>query len=360
MSDAQPGSTHPSVAFLRRQRRLLDATVLRRNPGPSWETPNRVVLDDPAYRLREFSRRGAAGRAAMRRDGRRHPVLIVPPEVNSSHVVDFGPGQSLVRAVLDAGFPRVASLDWRSAAGAAARRDVDDSLGSILDAAEALGGRVHLIGLCQGGWESAMVAALHTESVASLTLVAAPIDFHAGEGALRPVVDAMPMATYAALVASGAGVMRGELISTGFDNLLPLDRYLGKSLRIWRHLDDPDWMARFHRLEDWYRCPKDLPGPMYLRAVRELFKHNLLVEGRFVALGRPVDLSAISCPLALVTGTRDHITPPAQTRAILEEVTSSTTLDVEVDAGHVGTFMGREVLRDRWPAVLDWIARSGA
>ncbi|MDP7114109.1 MAG: alpha/beta fold hydrolase, partial [Myxococcota bacterium] len=331
----------PAVDAVGRGRRFLDATALRRRPEPGRETPSRVILETPAFRLRDFSRPGAAGRAAMRRDGRRHPLLIVPPEVNSSHVVDFGPGQSLVRAVLDAGFPRIASLDWRSAAGVAARRDVDDSLGSILDAVDALGGSAHLVGLCQGGWESAMVAALHPEQVRSLTLVAAPIDFHAGGGALRAVVEAMPMATYGALVAAGGGVMRGEMISAGFDNLLPLDRYLGKSLRIWRQLDDPVWMERFHRLEDWYRTPKDLPGPMYLRAVRELFKHNRLIEGRFIALGRPVDLANITAPLALVTGTRDHITPPAQTRAITRLANPSRLLDVEIDAGHIGTFMGR-------------------
>ncbi len=351
-------STGPMASVVdpaRRGRRFLDATVLRRRPEPCWQTPHRVTLETAAYRLRDFSRRGGAGRAAMRADGRRWPLLIVPPEVNSSHVVDFGPGQSLARAVLDAGFPRVAALDWRSATGAAARRDVDDSLGSILDAVEALGGRAHLVGLCQGGWESAMVAALHPERVASLTLVAAPIDFHAGQGALRPVVEAMPMGMYGALVAAGAGAMRGELIAAGFDNLLPLDRYLGKALRVWRNLDDPDWMERFHRLEDWYRTPKDLPGPMYLRAVRELFKHNRLVQGRFVALGRPVDLAAITAPLAVVTGTRDHITPPAQTRAILDHARPSRALDVPIDAGHVGTFMGRDALRDHWPEILAFV-----
>ena len=200
-----------------------------------------------------------------------------------------------------------------------------------------------------------MVAALHPERVASLRLVAAPIDFHAGQGALRPVVEAMPMGMYGALVAAGAGAMRGELIAAGFDNLLPLDRYLGKALRVWRNLDDPDWMERFHRLEDWYRTPKDLPGPMYLRAVRELFKHNRLVQGRFVALGRPVDLAAITAPLAVVTGTRDHITPPAQTRAILDHARPSRALDVPIDAGHVGTFMGRDALRDHWPEILAFV-----
>ena len=338
--------------------------MLRRNPGPNWTTDHHVLVEQPAYRLRVFEHPDDGAMGAHAAGGFDRPVLIVPPEVNRSHIVDFAPGQSLVQAVLDAGFRRVAVVDWRSAAPGrprwreVARRDVDDSLATILDCVDALGGSVHLIGLCQGGWESAMVAALHPGHVVSLTLVAAPIDFHAGDGVLEGVARAMPMGAYAAMVAAGGGVMRGELIATGFDNLLPLERYGLKWLRVWGMLDDEDAMERFHRLEDWYRCPKDLPGPMYLRAVRELFKRNSLVEGRFVALGRPVDLSRITCPLALVTGTRDHITPPPQTLAARELVSSTDKLEVEIPAGHVGTFMGAAALRDHWPSVLRWLSRS--
>ena len=338
---------NPAVELLQRQRRFLDASILRRNPGPSWHTPHRVVVEEDAYRLRVFEPTQATSDV---------PLLIVPPEVNRSHIVDFGPGQSLVASCLAAGFPRVGVVDWRSARGRARHRTVDDSLGTILDAVEALGGRAHLVGLCQGGWEATMVTARVPDAVASLTLVAAPIDFHAGEGILKHVASSMPMATYAALVAAGGGAMRGEFISTGFDNLLPLERYGLKWWRVWQQLDDADAMERFHRLEDWYRCPKDLPGPMYLRAVRDLFKHNLLVQGRFVALGAPADLSEIRCPLALIMGTRDHITPPAQTRAILDHASPSRALELEIPAGHVGTFMGKGPLRDHWPGVLGWLA----
>jgi len=336
-------------ALIERQRRFLDASILRCNPGPRWVTPHRVEVEEGAYRLRVFG--GQRGK----------PLLIVPPEVNRSHIVDFAPGQSLVQTVLDAGFGPVGVIDWRSAAPGrpgwreVARRDVDDSLASILDSVAALGGTAHLVGLCQGGWESAMVTALHPESVASLTLVAAPIDFHAGDAVLRQVAATIPMAAYAAMVASGGGAMRGELISTGFDNLLPLERYGLKWLRVWRMLDDEAAMERFHRLEDWYRCPKDLPGPMYLRAVRDLFKGNQLVRGRFVALGRRVDLARVGCPLAVVTGSRDHITPPPQTKAILDHASSADVLDVEIPAGHVGTFMGKGALREQWPAILRWV-----
>ncbi len=338
---------NPAVELLQRQRRFLDASVLRRNPGPSWHTPHRIALEEDAFRLRIFEPERATSDV---------PLLIVPPEVNRSHIVDFGPGQSLVATSLEAGLPEVAVIDWRSARGRARSRTVDDSLGTILDAIEALGGRAHVVGLCQGGWESAMVAARVPEAVASLTLVAAPIDFHAGDGVLGHVVSTLPMATYAALVASGGGAMRGELISTGFDNLLPLERYFLKWWRVWQQLDDDEAMDRFHRLEDWYRCPKDLPGPMYLRAVRDLFKGNHLVQGRFVALGAPVQLSEIRCPLALVMGSRDHITPPAQTRAVLEYARPERVLELEIPAGHVGTFMAKGPLRDHWPGVLAWLS----
>jgi len=347
----------PALDLLCRQRRFLHASVLRRNPGPRWTTDHRVTVDHPAYRLREFGSLPAPV-ADVTSPG---PVLIVPPEVNRSYIVDFAPGQSLVQTVLDAGFPRVGVIDWRSVAPGrsgwreVARRDVDDSLATILDAIDVLGGPVHLVGLCQGGWESAMIAALHPERVASLTLVAAPIDFHAGDAALKQVAGAIPMGVYAAMVASGGGVMRGELISSGFDNLLPLERYGLKWLRVWSSLEDDEVMERFHRLEDWYRCPKDLPGPMYLRAVRELFKGNKLVRGRFVALGRRVDLSAIQCPLALVTGTRDHITPPPQTLAMRGHASSPRVLEASIAAGHVGTFMGKAALRDHWPGILEWL-----
>ncbi len=107
--------------LMRRNRRLLEASVLRRNPGPRWHTAHEVLAEHPAWRLRDFSGPNAARRARRREDGSRHPVLIVPPEVNRSTIVDFGPGQSLVQAVLDAGFPRVAVLDWRSATARTAR-----------------------------------------------------------------------------------------------------------------------------------------------------------------------------------------------------------------------------------------------
>jgi poly(3-hydroxybutyrate) depolymerase len=344
---AVPGSARE---LLDRQRRFAEATWLRQAPEPAWTTPNRVIVEHPAYRVRDFST-GLAGA--------RGPLVIVPPEVNHSAICDFAPGQSLVAAALAAGFHRVLAVEWRSATPETAQRDIDDSILTILEAVDLAGGPAHLVGLCQGGWESAIAAALRPARVRSLTLAAAPIDFHAGLGIVQALARGLPMTTYRGLVGLGAGVMRGELISQGFDALLPFERHFLKYLGIWNHLDEEDWLGRFHQMNDWYRAQKDLPGPMYLRAVRELFKENRLVQGRLSALGEVVDLGRVACPLALVAGRRDHITPPPQVWAAAEHVASSRVLRREIDAGHVGTFMGRQAIAERWPEILAWLGRDG-
>ncbi|MFH2009597.1 MAG: alpha/beta fold hydrolase [bacterium] len=328
--------------------RLLNET-LRPNPGPRWTTSNRILHEDDAHRLRDFSPAPTVAADV--------PLLVVPPEINQSYIVDFGPGQSLVAAALDAGLPRVTAIEWRSASTSrrAARRDIDDSVHTILEAIRTLGGRAHVLGVCQGGWESAIAAALAPDATATLTLVAAPIDFHAGRGVLKQLARLTPMTTYRGLVGHGLGVMRGSFISAGFDTLRPAERFLRGPLALWNRLDDDVWMNRHHQLQDWYRCPKDLPGPLYLRAVRELFKENRLIQGRFVALGRTARLEAITCPLCLVAGGRDHITPPPQVWAAKQACSSTDVLEVETDGGHIGTFMGRQELARHWPGIFAWL-----
>jgi len=44
---------------------------------------------------------------------------------------------------------------------------------------------VNLVGLCQGGWMSAMCAARFPRKVASLVLAGAPIDTDAGNGPIK-------------------------------------------------------------------------------------------------------------------------------------------------------------------------------
>jgi poly(3-hydroxyalkanoate) synthetase len=64
-------------------------------------------------------------------------------------------------------------------------------------------------------------------------------------------------------------------------------------------------------------------------------------------------------PLNLLGGERDHITPPEQVFA-LEELCSTPAEQVHkhlTAGGHLGLFMGREALREYWPALLADVRR---
>ncbi len=321
-------------------------------PGPEaeigWHSPNRVVRERPHYRLRSFS---PLGSEAL-------PLLIVPPEINGSNLCDYGPGQSLVQVLLANGFPSVHAIEWTTATQATKDHDVDHSIQAILDCAEALGGRVHLLGICQGGWEAAVAAALRPGIAETLCLAAAPIDFRAGGGTLTRLVDATPPAAYAGWVALGGGVMRGEFLRSGFTNLKFVERRVLDRWQLWNRLDDDGWMERRHRLGRWYHAKKDLPGRAYLRIVQELFRENRLIEGRFEVLGERVDLARITCPLALVAGARDHITLPEQLWAAEGACRAERSRRFVVDAGHVGVVIRHDVDAAAWPGICAWLQEA--
>ncbi len=98
-------------------------------------------------------------------------------------IADYTQGQSLVETLLDNGIGHVALTDWKSASEDMKDFDIDNYLAELIVAIDDLGGRVNLVGLSQGGWQSAMAAARFPEKVNTLVLAGAPIDTDAGDGA---------------------------------------------------------------------------------------------------------------------------------------------------------------------------------
>jgi len=327
--------------------RWLSAITSRRRP--TWSTPNRVCWEAPVARLRDFSPNAPVDVV---------PTLVLPPQAgHDSCIVDFTPHQSQMRTIFAARLERVFTLDWIGASPATRDATINDYLSVIDRAVSDVGGRVNLIGDCQGGWLAAIYSALHPERVNTLTLAGAPIDFHAGEPVigecLRMLAPRGDLAFYEALVRTGGGVLRGENMLAGFILIKPANelRKLGDLLV---NLDDEQHVARFSEFEDWFKHTQDIPGAFYLWTVRELFRDNQLVEGTLRVGGDLVDLAAITCPLNLLGGASDHITPPAQVFAAADHV-GTPAADVRrrvASGGHLGLFMGHEALTEHWPVLL--------
>jgi poly(3-hydroxybutyrate) depolymerase len=327
--------------------RFWQAATERRRPR--WHMPHAVAFETPIARLRDFSQGEREG----------VPTLVLPPQAgHDSCIVDYSPEQSQLGAIREAGLRRVASLDWIGATQATRDASIEDYLAVIDRAVDHLGGRVNLIGDCQGGWLAAVWAALNPDAVHTLTLAGAPIDFHAGDGAISGYVEALDPSFYESLVAMGGGVLKGEYMLGGFILIRP-DGEIAKHAGLLASIHDPVAVERYRQFEDWYKHTQDIPGVLYLWIVEHLFRGNALIRGELEIAGRRVDLARIACPLNLLAGAADHITPPAQVMAAAGAVSTPPERIVQriAPGGHLGLFMGRAALRDDWAPLLRDIAQ---
>lgn len=248
--------------------------------------------------------------------------------------------------------------DWKSATPEMKDYDIDNYLAELNVCVDELGAPVNLVGLCQGGWMSAMYAARYPQKVASLVLAGSPIDTQAGEGPLKRMVNELPPGFYEEMVAAGGGLMRGRFMLEGWKSMHPEEQYVDKYLELYQHIDEPDYVSKKETFERWYENPIDLPGRWYLQAVNELFRENRLAKGEFVALGRRLSLGDIRCPAYLLAGEDDDITPKEQVFAAerLLGTPQAAIRKALVPGGHVGLFMGARTLSEHWPKIARWIA----
>jgi poly(3-hydroxyalkanoate) synthetase len=332
--------------------RWLGTMAQRRQP--EWHLPHRTVLRTPFAHVHDFSPTHTDSGA----DHGVVPTLVLPPQAgHSSHVVDFAPGQSQLAVILDAGLSRLYAMEWRAATGATRGVTITDYIDVVDRAIVLAGGRVNLVGDCQGGWLAAIYAALHPERVHTLTLAGAPIDFHAGESVIaastRVLTHALGMAPYRALVALNGGNMSGRAVLANFIAMQP-QAEIGRQLQLLAHIDDPAHVERYRVFEDWFKHTQDIPGAFYLWLVEHLFHGNELIDGRLVVDGRTADLANITCPLFLLAGARDHITPPPQLFAAADAVgtPSSEIVQRTAQGGHLGLFTGSRALEDDWPVLM--------
>jgi poly(3-hydroxyalkanoate) synthetase len=323
-------------------------TEANRRERPGWYSPNEIVLECPVARLRDFSQGSQADVV---------PTLVLPPQAgHDSCIVDYSPAQSQMKVIRAAGLERAFSLDWIGATDETRDAGIDDYLDFVERSVEHIGGPVNLIGDCQGGWLAAIYAALHPEHVNTLTLAGAPIDFHDGEPVIHDWVEALgseDLAFYRWVVEQGGGVLKGEHMLNGFILIRP-ENEVAKQIQLLTHLHDPEHLERHHHFETWFKHVQDIPGAFYLWIVEHLFMANGLVEGTLEIGGERVDLARIECPLFLLGGAGDHITPPAQVFAAADHVsTSPADIEKHVNSGgHLGLFMGSEALREHWPPIL--------
>src|SRR6516225_1851428 len=131
-----------------------------------WATRNLVTLELPTMRLRDFSTCGEGV-----------PALVCAPfALHRATIGDFAHQHSLIETLLAEGIHHLLLTDWRSATAEMRFFSIDTYLADLNVAVDHVGGKVDMIGICQGGWMALIFAARFPQKVRKLVIAGAPVD----------------------------------------------------------------------------------------------------------------------------------------------------------------------------------------
>ena len=267
-------------------------------------TPGKVVLRNALVELIQYA-------PTTRRVGER-PLLIVPPCINKFYILDLSESNSFVRHALDRG-NTVFMVSWRNPGPELAMLGWDDylQLGVVdtIDAARHICGtdQVNALGFCVGGTilatALAALAARGEHPAGSLTLLTTLLDF-TDVGQLGMFIDDASVAGREAALGHG-GLLSGKELASTFSFLRPREL-------LWNYVANGYLKGEAPPAFDllyWNADSTNLPGPMYVWYLRNLYLENRLRSGTLVSLGQTIDLRALKMPAFVYASREDHIVP---------------------------------------------------
>lgn len=297
--------------------------------------------------------------APARADAR--PLVVVDPRAGHGPGIGGFKRDSEVGVALRAGHPVYFVTFRREPEEGQTLWDVMDAEARFMEEVIArhpgAGGKPIVIGNCQAGWASAMLAAVRPELVGPLMVVGAPLSYWAGGSKLNPMrySGATLGGAWLAAMASdmAGGRFDGAYLVQNFEKLNPANTYWSKYHRLWSHVDEE--AERFLEFERWWGGFFRMTGDEIEAIVENLFVGNRLARGEVRAGERRVDLRNIESPVVVFASWGDNITPPPQalnwiidTWGSERAIAAAGRVIVYVlheSVGHLGIFVGADIAR---------------
>ncbi len=295
------------------------------------------------------------------------PVLVIPSLINRAYILDLSPERSFLRHLADAG-SRPFLLDWGAPTFSERAFDFDayaqDRLLPALAIIRAITkSNVALLGYCMGGTLATGLAARRSEGIAQLVTLGAPWSF-AGTtgiaGTIRTLARTDPTLKLEIILDTAAqafGLIPPDLFQALFAVLNPIQA--AQKFRRFAALDpaSPE-AAHFTILEDWIADAVPMAAPAAKNLLLGWQIHDEPAQGNWKFLGGCVNPRTITIPSLHITGTADHIAPPASTAPLAATIANARSLAVHT--GHVGMIVGHRAKADVWTPISDFLLQNRA
>jgi len=232
--------------------------------------------------------------------------------------------------------------------------------------------RAAVLGNCQGGWATMILAATHPEIMGPVVMSGAPLSYWAGERGENPMryLGGFSGGTLSTLLMAdlGAGRFDGANLVQNFESLNPARTWFRKYFDVFARADTE--ADRFLEFERWWSGFYFMNEAEIRWIVENLFVGNRLARGEArLEPGRPpIDFKQIKTPIVVFASHGDNITPVQQALNWIADCYADVD-DIRIhgqriiytihdEVGHLGIFVSGAVARrehDRIVNVLQMI-----
>ncbi|MFO1107001.1 MAG: DUF3141 domain-containing protein [Amaricoccus sp.] len=215
-----------------------------------------------------------------------------------------------------------------------------------------------VIGNCQGGWATLLLAITNPDLTGPIVLNGAPVEPWSGQVGTDPMRynGGIFGGTWMTMFLSdlGNGVFDGAHLVDNFERLNPSRNYVGKYYDLFADVDAG--RQRFLEFERWWGGFFRLNEAEIRWIVEQLFVGNRLVRNTAqLEPGRPLDIKSVRAPIIVFASRGDNITPPQQalnwipdTYADVDEIRirgQRIVYMLHEEVGHLGIFVSASVAK---------------
>jgi len=213
-----------------------------------------------------------------------------------------------------------------------------------------------VIGNCQAGWQTMMMAAMKPGRTGPIMLAGSPLSYWAGVRGKNPMryLGGIMGGTWLTALAGdlGNGIFDGAHLVANFESANPANTHWTKPYNLYSKVDTE--RERFLEFETWWGSPVLTRAEEMQWIVDNLFVGNRLATGQIrTSDGVRIDLRNITAPIIVFCSWGDNITPPQQALNWLldlyddekELLASGQTIvyTMHHSIGHLGIFVSGKV-----------------
>jgi polyhydroxyalkanoate synthase subunit PhaC len=336
-----------SAAAMQERGRAVLRTMVGMGDVAVGASEKHCVYSEDRIRLYRYS--------ALARSANLKPVFICYAMVNRPYLLDLQPDRSFIRELLLAGLD-VYLLDWGYPDGADRFLGLDAYVDGYLrrciefvleqQAIDSL----TLLGVCQGGTMSLCYAALEPKHIAQLIAMVTPVDFKTPENLLSKWAQHIDVE-----LLTQSGNVSGDFLNLVYLSLMPFRLTQQKYVNLLQLQGDRVQLENFMRMEKWIFDSPDQPAVAFREFIQWFFQENRLIRNELTLAGRPVRLENITAPVLNIFASKDHLVPPSASIPLGAHIGSKDYQSMEVDAGHIGLYVGGKTRKTVPAAVTDWL-----